>query len=98
MGADIILNASASPYFAGKGMKSTIPMFVNASRYYEVPMLYLDVAGMQSGGILGGHSFICNSEGKKVRQFAFFQEDADYNIDFNILDELPVVDEDNVAE
>ena len=71
-GAQLILNASGSPYLRGKGIERE-GMFAERARAYGVPIAFCNLVGGQDELVFDGHSFVVDAAGETVaraRQFA----------------------------
>jgi len=82
LGANLIINISASPFHAGK---ATIRENLIAKRAKEnnTPIIYTNLVGAQDDLIFDGRSYFFNEQGQKISQGKAFEED------FIILPELP---------
>src|SRR3989338_7401997 len=81
LGANLIINISASPFHAGK---ATIRENLIAKRAKEnnIPIIYTNLVGAQDDLIFDGRSYFFNEQGQKISQGKAFEED------FIILPEL----------
>ncbi len=71
-GAQLLLNASGSPYLRGKGIERE-EMFAERARAYGVPIAFCNLVGGQDELVFDGHSFVVDAAGETVaraRQFA----------------------------
>jgi NAD+ synthase (glutamine-hydrolysing) len=74
LGPDLIINIAASPYSHSRiGMKKDI--FINKSRKYNLPVLYVNQVGAQTQLIFEGGSLAINNSGKVIEQLKYFQQD-----------------------
>jgi len=71
-GAQLILNASGSPYLRGKGAEREA-MFAERARALGVPVAFCNLVGGQDELVFDGHSFALDARGElevRARQFA----------------------------
>ncbi len=71
-GAELIVNASGSPYLRGKGSERE-EMFADRAREFGVPIAFCNLVGGQDELVFDGHSFVVDASGVVVargRQFA----------------------------
>jgi len=87
-GPDVMINLSASPYnYAQDIVRNSI---VKAHTLkYKMPMLYCNVIGSQTEIIFDGGSLVYDSNGNKIKEMKYFEEDFEV---FD-LDELTKVSE-----
>lgn len=71
---DMVINLSASPYFPGK-MKLREYVTGKTAKYFNAPMMYVNLVGAQDEIIFDGGSFVINKMGKKVLNCQQFSED-----------------------
>ncbi len=72
-GASLILNASASPYHAGKGVERE-RMIAQRARDNICAVAYCNLVGGQDELIFDGHSFVVDHEGHVVARAPQFEE------------------------
>ena len=71
-GAELIVNASGSPYLVGKGADRE-EMFAERARAYGTPIAFCNLFGGQDDLVFDGHSFVVSADGAilaRARQFA----------------------------
>jgi len=73
-GARLIVNISASPYHAGKGLERE-RMFGRRAREDGVPVAFCGLVGGQDELLFDGHSFVVDHTGKTLARAAQFEED-----------------------
>jgi NAD+ synthase (glutamine-hydrolysing) len=73
-GARLIVNASASPYHAGKGMERE-RLFALRARETGAFIAFCGMVGGQDELVFDGHSFVLNPEGKTIARGAQFERD-----------------------
>ena len=73
-GADLIINVSASPYFAGK-KKVRWAMLGNIAKKYGVPLVYVNQVGGNDSVLFDGVSTAFNANGEIGAHASDFQED-----------------------
>jgi NAD+ synthase (glutamine-hydrolysing) len=73
-GARLIVNISASPYHAGKGLERE-RMFGQRAREDGVPVAFCGLVGGQDELLFDGHSFVVDHTGKTLARAAQFEED-----------------------
>ncbi|HEY3865553.1 MAG TPA: NAD+ synthase [Solirubrobacteraceae bacterium] len=73
-GAHLIVNISASPYHAGKGLERE-RMFGQRAREDGVPVAFCGLVGGQDELLFDGHSFVVDHTGKTLARAAQFEED-----------------------
>jgi NAD+ synthase (glutamine-hydrolysing) len=71
-GADLIVNASASPYHRGKGAAREA-MVAERARENDVPMALCNCVGGQDELVFDGHSFVVDAEGRTLARAAQFE-------------------------
>ncbi|MDZ7797598.1 MAG: NAD+ synthase [Candidatus Marinimicrobia bacterium] len=76
-GADIILNASASPYHIGK-IKERISLVRAKAEALSLPFVYVNLVGGQDELIFDGNSFAVDAEGKFAAYLPASSEAVDY--------------------
>ncbi len=76
---DLVINLSASPYYAGK-MKYREEMVAQTAKYFSAPMMYVNLIGAQDEVIFDGSSFVLDKKGQKKLSCQSFEEDI------NVLD------------
>ncbi len=74
LGADIIINISASPFHAGKRTVRE-DLLSRRARQLQKPIIYLNIVGAQDDLIFDGRSYVFNQIGQKVAQAAAFREE-----------------------
>ena len=72
-GASLILNASASPYHAGKGVERE-RMIAQRARDNICAVAYCNLVGGQDELIFDGHSFVVDHEGRVLARAPQFEE------------------------
>jgi NAD+ synthetase len=73
-GAELILNASGSPYLRGKGAEREA-MFADRARAHGVPLAFCNLVGGQDELVFDGHSFALDAQGElEVRAAQFVEE------------------------
>lgn len=71
---DLIVNIAASPYSHSRiGLKKDI--FINKSKKYNLPVIYVNQVGAQTQLIFEGGSLAINKDGKIVEQLKYFVPD-----------------------
>ncbi|MGI8557989.1 MAG: NAD+ synthase [Solirubrobacteraceae bacterium] len=73
-GATLLLNISASPYHAGKGLERE-RMFAQRARDSLAAVAVCAIAGGQDELIFDGHSFVLDHDGRTVARAKQFEED-----------------------
>jgi len=73
-GAELIVNASASPYLRGKGAARE-QMLAARARRYGVPFAFCNLVGGQDELVFDGHSFVADAGGAVVARGRQFDED-----------------------
>jgi NAD+ synthase (glutamine-hydrolysing) len=73
-GARLIVNISASPYHAGKGLERE-RMFGQRAREDGIPIAFCGLVGGQDELLFDGHSFIVDHTGETLARAAQFEED-----------------------
>jgi NAD+ synthase (glutamine-hydrolysing) len=73
-GARLIVNISASPYHAGKGLERE-RMFGQRAREDGVPIAFCGLVGGQDELLFDGHSFVVDHTGETLARAAQFEED-----------------------
>jgi NAD+ synthase (glutamine-hydrolysing) len=73
-GATLILNISASPYHAGKGMARE-RMFAQRARDNLATIAFCALVGGQDELVFDGHSFVVDHTGETIARAAQFRED-----------------------
>ena len=73
-GATLILNISASPYHAGKGMERE-RMFAQRARDDVAYVAFCALVGGQDELVFDGHSFVVDHTGQTIARAAQFRED-----------------------
>jgi NAD+ synthase (glutamine-hydrolysing) len=81
---DLILNQSASPYYAGK-LKVRQNLVRQTIGFLKAPMIYTNLVGAQDEIIFDGASFAMDTKGKIILQSMSFEEDLNV-IDFEKLE------------
>ncbi|MBN2781164.1 MAG: NAD+ synthase [Candidatus Marinimicrobia bacterium] len=76
-GADIILNASASPYCVGK-IKQRIALVREKVEKFRIPFVYVNLVGGQDELIFDGNSFALDAEGRFAAYMPASQEAMGY--------------------
>jgi NAD+ synthase (glutamine-hydrolysing) len=73
-GARLIVNISASPYHAGKGMERE-RLFAQRAREHGVHIAFCGLVGGQDELVFDGHSFVLDPTGATIARAAQFEED-----------------------
>lgn len=73
MGADVLLNLSASPYHRGK-MKTREEILGRTAKYLGIPLLYCNVVGGQDELVFDGGSIAIDASGQVVARAPMFCE------------------------
>jgi NAD+ synthase (glutamine-hydrolysing) len=73
-GARLIVNVSASPYHAGKGLERE-RLFAERAREHNVCIAFCGLVGGQDELVFDGHSFVLDSRGETVARGAQFAEE-----------------------
>jgi len=73
-GAQLLVNVSASPYHAGKGLERE-QLFAQRAREHGVAIAFCGLVGGQDELIFDGHSFVLDSSGKTIARGAQFTEE-----------------------
>jgi NAD+ synthase (glutamine-hydrolysing) len=73
-GAKLILNVSASPYHAGKGLERE-RLFAQRAREHGAYIAFCGMVGGQDELVFDGHSFVLDPAGETVARAAQFQEE-----------------------
>jgi NAD+ synthase (glutamine-hydrolysing) len=73
-GAKLILNVSASPYHAGKGLERE-RLFAQRAREHGAHIAFCGMVGGQDELVFDGHSFVLDPAGETVARAAQFQEE-----------------------
>jgi NAD+ synthase (glutamine-hydrolysing) len=73
-GARVILNASASPYHAGKGLERE-RLFAERARETGAYVAFCGMVGGQDELVFDGHSFVLDPSGETIARGAQFSED-----------------------
>jgi len=73
-GATLIVNISASPYHAGKGLEREL-MVIQRSREHIAAFAFCALVGGQDELVFDGHSFVVDHSGKLIARAAQFQEE-----------------------
>ncbi len=73
-GAQLIVNVSASPYHAGKGLERE-QLFAQRAREHGVSIAFCGLVGGQDELVFDGHSFVLDSDGKTIARGAQFAEE-----------------------
>ncbi|MEN0057660.1 MAG: NAD(+) synthase, partial [Bdellovibrio sp.] len=71
---DLVINLSASPYFAGK-MKLREYVTQKTAAYFRAPIMYVNLVGAQDEIIFDGGSFVLDPKGHKLLSCQRFTED-----------------------
>jgi NAD+ synthase (glutamine-hydrolysing) len=73
-GAELIVNISASPFYAGKS-KLRRQLIVQRVKENKVPIVYLNLVGGQDDLVYDGRSYLFNRKGKLIARCRQFEED-----------------------
>jgi NAD+ synthase (glutamine-hydrolysing) len=73
-GAQLIVNASGSPYLRAKGTDREA-MFADRARSLGVPVAFCNLVGGQDELVFDGHSFVVDAAGRVVARAAQFEPD-----------------------
>jgi len=80
---DLIINMAASP-FSFTRIEAKKSIFINASKHYHLPCIYVNQVGGQTELIFEGGSLIINSKGHIIKELKYFSNDS-FIIDANAL-------------
>jgi len=73
-GAKLIVNISASPYYAGKGLERE-RLFAQCAREHNVCVAFCGLVGGQDELVFDGHSFILGRDGETLARATQFEEE-----------------------
>ena len=73
-GARLIVNVSASPYHAGKGLERE-QLFAERAREHGVAIAFCGLVGGQDELVFDGHSFVLDTTGKTIARGVQFAEE-----------------------
>jgi len=73
-GAQLIVNISASPYHAGKGLERE-RLFAQRAREHNVHIAFCGLVGGQDELVFDGHSFVLDRNGDVIARGAQFEEE-----------------------
>ena len=73
-GANLIINISASPYYAGK-KEIRRSIISNKARTLKTPIIYVNMVGGQDDIIFDGSSYVFNNKGELILKGKSFKED-----------------------
>jgi NAD+ synthase (glutamine-hydrolysing) len=73
-GAQLIVNVSASPYHAGKGLERE-QLFAQRAREHGVNIAFCGLVGGQDELVFDGHSFVLDSDGETIARGVQFAEE-----------------------
>jgi NAD+ synthase (glutamine-hydrolysing) len=73
-GAQLIVNISASPYHAGKGLERE-QLFARRAREHNVYIAFCGLVGGQDELLFDGHSFVLDRSGATIARGAQFEEE-----------------------
>ncbi|HEY7952041.1 MAG TPA: NAD+ synthase [Solirubrobacteraceae bacterium] len=73
-GARLIVNVSASPYHAGKGLERE-RLFAERAREHGVAIAFCGLVGGQDELVFDGHSFVLDANGRTIARGVQFAED-----------------------
>jgi len=73
-GASLIVNISASPYHAGKGVERE-RLFAQRAREHNAHIAFCAMVGGQDELVFDGHSFVLDQAGETIARAAQFEED-----------------------
>jgi NAD+ synthase (glutamine-hydrolysing) len=82
---DLVINMSASPYFAGK-LKQREFVVGRTATHFKTPMVYVNMVGAQDEIIYDGQSFLTDKKGKVQFRCNDFEEDLNV-FDLNTLED-----------
>jgi NAD+ synthase (glutamine-hydrolysing) len=74
LGARLIVNISASPYHAGKGMERE-RLFAQRARENGVYVAFCGLVGGQDELVFDGHSFVLDRDGRAIARAAQFEQE-----------------------
>lgn len=74
LGADFIVNISASPFYAGKS-KERRGLIVKRAKENNIPIVYVNLVGGQDDLVFDGRSYVFNKEGTLIAEGKQFEED-----------------------
>lgn len=95
LGADLIVNISASPFHAGKASQRE-RLLQRRARDHNTPIIYLNLVGAQDDLLFDGRSYFLNQDGKVLIKAKTFEEDFIVIDDTNL--PAPIQPEENVVE
>lgn len=81
---DLVINMSASPFFAGKFKKRQF-VATQTAKYFKAPLLYVNLVGAQDEIIYDGQSFLVSPKDKILFKAQSFAEDTNV-IDLDTLE------------
>ncbi len=76
-GIQLLINASASPFFTGKP-KLRESILKNAAKRYKVPIIYVNQTGGNDELIFDGNSCVINKDGNVCMKLKSFEEDLQF--------------------
>ena len=74
LGADFSVNISASPFYAGK-TKVRRELIARRARENKIPIVYVNLVGVQDDLVFDGRSYVFNKEGALIAEGKQFEED-----------------------
>jgi len=74
LGADFIVNISASPFYAGKS-KERRGLIAKRAKENNIPIVYVNLVGGQDDLVFDGRSYVFNKEGALIAEGKPFEED-----------------------
>jgi NAD+ synthase (glutamine-hydrolysing) len=74
LGADFIVNISASPFYAGKS-KERRGLIAKRAKENNIPIVYVNLVGSQDDLVFDGRSYVFNKEGALIAEGKQFEED-----------------------
>jgi len=74
LGADFIVNISASPFYVGKS-KERRELIARRAKENKIPIIYVNLVGGQDDLVFDGRSYVFNKEGALIAEGKQFEED-----------------------
>ncbi len=74
LGADFIVNISASPFYAGRS-KERRDLIARRAMENKIPIVYVNLVGGQDELVFDGRSYVFNKEGALIAECKQFEED-----------------------
>lgn len=89
LGADLLINISASPYASGK-IQRRVDMLSRRASAFETPLIYCNLIGGQDELIFDGTSVAFNAQGQTIGRCVSFEEQI---LTINLADSEPIATE-----